>query len=377
VGSDTHLWSETYDRDLEDIFAIQDEIASHIVGELTGILSATVHKDQPTENLEAYNLYLKGRYHWERRGGSIEDAERLLREAVALDPEFSDAYGLLSLVYTQMPNYLDSPLDESIERALNAASRASQLDPHQAEADLARANVAIKQRDVLSSLRLHQGVVERHPHHTLARVWYSVTLTFAGYFEEAEKHLNWVRQRDPISAVNLDWLSRTQTVLGKSDAARRNSLEAIGLGRSSATLSLMQLEFPDGDLGLLLNPEEALPRYLNRAISTAVAIHRGELTAAAAMAPMTSDMDENEAMWTRFMFHMMRRDFEPLIRLAPEALVQDETVLFMFWWPDFKPLRNDPRVKAIQRAYAIPDVWRELGFPESCRPLGDDNWECE
>jgi hypothetical protein len=63
--------------------------------------------------------------------------------------------------------------------------------------------------------------------------------------------------------------------------------------------------------------------------------------------------------------------------LAPEALVQDETVLFMFWWPDFKPLRNDPRVKAIQRAYAIPDVWRELGFPESCRPLGDDNWECE
>ncbi len=104
VSTDTHLWSETYDRELEDIFAIQDEIANEIVGALQLVLGTRVEHDRPTDSLEAYNLYLQGLYLFQQRA-SLLDAEQLLRQAVELDPEFADAWAILGLTLIMQPNY--------------------------------------------------------------------------------------------------------------------------------------------------------------------------------------------------------------------------------------------------------------------------------
>jgi TolB-like protein len=97
--TDTHLWSQTWDRDLEDIFAIQEDIAGHIVDSLQVVLDREAIQLRPTENLAAYSLYLEGRQLFQRRGDGLAEAVRLLREAVRLDPDFAEAWATLSLAY--------------------------------------------------------------------------------------------------------------------------------------------------------------------------------------------------------------------------------------------------------------------------------------
>jgi serine/threonine-protein kinase len=141
VQTDAHLWAETYDRDLTDIFEIQSDVAQQIAGALEATLSPKAHESicrKPTGNLEAYNLYLQGVYHWNQfKPESAERALQFFKEALALDPDFarghagmSNAYLILALGAAQGPL---SPA-EAFPRARDAAERALAIDETLADA---------------------------------------------------------------------------------------------------------------------------------------------------------------------------------------------------------------------------------------------------
>ena len=141
--NDQHLWAETYDRDLTDVFAIQSAVAQEIVTALRAHLSPQEKERierKPTENSQAYDFYLQARDYYSRPGNLAENfsnAERLCEEAVGLDPAFALAYAQLSRIHSVMYWFAHDRSPERLARAESAANRALSLQPELPEAHVA------------------------------------------------------------------------------------------------------------------------------------------------------------------------------------------------------------------------------------------------
>ena len=141
AATDRHLWSETYDRELSDIFAIQTDVALQIAGALEAELSPrekTHVLRKPTDDVEAYQLYLRGRYGLRQvTQAGLEDAKWYLEQAIARDPGYAMAYAMLAYVYAEAGGGVtggELEPAEAWERAREAATKALELDPDLAEA---------------------------------------------------------------------------------------------------------------------------------------------------------------------------------------------------------------------------------------------------
>ena len=131
-----HLWSERFDRDMDDIFAIQDEVALSITEKLKITLLDTeraIITKAPTENKEAYDLYLKGRFYWNKRGAGLKKALECFLMAARLDPEFSLAYAGIADTYALFAFYSVLPQHEVVPKARQAAEKAIELNPARVE----------------------------------------------------------------------------------------------------------------------------------------------------------------------------------------------------------------------------------------------------
>jgi adenylate cyclase len=141
-----HVWSEVYDSELEDIFQVQDEIAHKIVTRLKENFAVNEKKETiikpPTENIDAYNLYLKGRYYWNR--SNPEDTLRAIKtfeEAISIDPNFALPYCSLSYCYSFMGSSGLMPPSEAYPKAKDYTLKAIELDPNHAESHLSLATI--------------------------------------------------------------------------------------------------------------------------------------------------------------------------------------------------------------------------------------------
>ena len=167
---DTHtdfpLWSERYDREMQDIFELQDEIARKIAEALRVTLSPQEQAElaaKPTENLQAYDLYLRGRSYARRESRQdLELAREMFESAAALDPQFALAYAAVANV-SALHYYRYGHEHVWMERAKAAASRAAALQPHLPEADVARAWVCYADQQYEEAVRLARSALDRKP----------------------------------------------------------------------------------------------------------------------------------------------------------------------------------------------------------------------
>jgi len=199
-----HLWSERYDRELEDVFAIQEEISNSIVNalkiELTGEADAPVVK-RSTNNLEAYDLYLKGRYFWNtRQSGGMEKAKQHFEKAVEIDPTYAFAYAGLADYYNIMGWYEYSPPMECFPKAKQAALNAIELDDKLAEAHSALAFAKWTfDWNLRSAERGFKHALELNPNFSTAHMWYSNFLVMTGRTEEGFVEIEKALTIDPLS----------------------------------------------------------------------------------------------------------------------------------------------------------------------------------
>ncbi len=171
-----HVWSQTYDRKLEDIFAIQDEIAKAIGDELKVKIGGA---DKPgrdgggTRNLKAYDLYLQGMSLWHARNEKdLWQAISLFEKAVAIDPELAQAYAGLALVYSVMGDYSTRiPYAESLARSANFAEFALALDPTLPEPYAVMGNNAANQKRGATADALFRRAIEIRPSFATAYQW--------------------------------------------------------------------------------------------------------------------------------------------------------------------------------------------------------------
>jgi len=191
-----HLWSQRYDRELTDVFAIQDEISAAIADQLKFHLTG---RKRPTANVAAYELFLEGRHHWYR--GSSEKARECFEKAIALDPGYAPAYAGISECYMQSTTRLADPA-ETITKIEAAARRALEFDPTLADAYAMLGWVSAfsyrwdeARKHFLQAMELSFGAIHNRAGYAL---WYLIP---QGFLEEALGEADHAASEDPLSPV--------------------------------------------------------------------------------------------------------------------------------------------------------------------------------
>src|SRR5205823_8836265 len=189
--TDAHLWADTYDRKLIDIFSVESEIAKTIADTLQVKLTGSEKQmmtAQPTTDTAAYELYHKGRSLWEKRtGDNIPKAIAFFQQAIERDPNYALAYAGLASAYILSPFYTGSDRREAGAKAKEAALKALRLDPNLAEAHTALGKVLFfNEIDLAGAMREYKRAVELKPNDADAHHWYgNDALSAFGQFEEA------------------------------------------------------------------------------------------------------------------------------------------------------------------------------------------------
>jgi serine/threonine-protein kinase len=203
VADGYHLWSERYDREMDDVFAIQDEIATRIADRLKVKLVGGPDEPlvkPPTENLEAYQLYLKGRHLWNRRNkAGLEQAVEYFEQAIAEDSSFALAYSGLADAYLLLGSYGHLTRAESHSRAKAAAEQALALDETLAEAHTSRGQVLRSERDWRGEEEEYRRAIELNPSYATAHQWYATLLCALDRMDEALGEIRRAEELDPLS----------------------------------------------------------------------------------------------------------------------------------------------------------------------------------
>jgi TolB-like protein/Tfp pilus assembly protein PilF len=215
AASDTHLWAEAYDRKLTDIFAVESEIAKTIADTLQAKLTGSERNAiaaQPTQNTEAYQLYLKGRFFWNKRTGqNLNKAADYFNQAIAADPKYALAYVGLADAYVLMPFYAAGTPQDCYPKAKVAAKKALELDDTLTEAHTSLAYVLhVCDLDFDGSTREFQRAIELNPNYATAHHWYGIELLASlGRFDEAIREVKRGLELDPLSLPINGGLGRT------------------------------------------------------------------------------------------------------------------------------------------------------------------------
>ncbi len=200
-----HVWSQTYDRELQDIFAIQDEIARAIASSLQVKLapSTAAGPAKPdTTNLDAYDLYLKGLSLWQARGqANLDQAQRHFEQALTLDPKFAKAWAGVALVETLRPSWFGTPSAAAFLRARDAAERALALDPMLPEAYAALGNTAFNEGRTGTGRELFERAVAIAPSYATGWQWYGWGLSLNGASEEGLPKSRRAVELDPKAPI--------------------------------------------------------------------------------------------------------------------------------------------------------------------------------
>ncbi len=229
-----HLWSERYDREIEDVFAVQDEIATAIAEKMKAELKqkAAVIEQRATDSIEAYEAYLKGRALLYRRGSAIWQGIALMQKALELDPTYGLAWAGLADSYSLLGYYGLMRAESAATNARDAAVKALELAPDLGEAHSARAMVSLlfdwdfdaAERGFLRALELNPAVIQG------AGWYYEFDLGFVcGRWTEAIDGLMRLQQREPLSSYVASILSIANACRGDADEALRWSARALEL----------------------------------------------------------------------------------------------------------------------------------------------------
>lgn len=341
---DAHLWSDSYDRELTDIFAVQEEIARNIVAMLPGALGlAQVDVDAPTEDMEAYELYLRGRALFYKRQDlpkAIED----LKAAVSRDPSFAEAWAVLAASYQVISGYSAGVTpEETFPLAIEAGERALALDPGNV---LTRASMAMANFDELQTREGLEAVYRDAPEVPEVNFWLGLARLMAGHPDLAVPVLEAAYRLDPLVGIYHGYLGIAYLYQGRRELGREHILRAaeLGWGFGLEALSWDLLSHGEyAEVRALLEGVDA-PDPLVEAVERAI----------------EGAPDPEEA----------------VRRLMPQWLAGFERSIapYMFrpaYLPRTRALRESPEFFAVAEENNMLGVWEAFGFPLGCEPVTD------
>lgn len=361
VKSDRHLWVQNYDRQLDDVFAVQSDIARQVADALRIRILPNERQQlekRPTKSAEAYTLYLKGRYHWNRRSKeNLLKAIEYFKLAIEADPDFAAAYSGMADSYGVLADHGHMAAREVLPKGMELSEKAVQLDDTSAEAHTSLAGFAYCwERDWAKGEREFRRAIELNPSYATAHHWYSVMLLRQRRLEEALSEAKKAQQLDPLSPQIHSFCGLVYSVMGRHELAEEFGRRAMEIDPqfvpghiNLAYIYMVARKHADAEreARLLLDLQKSPPAKLGVAAVKAFSGKRDEARVI---------LDE--------LSRLPAEDYLPPILLAMTyvGLGENEKVIQMiekaynereFWFyelnvdPLCESIRSDPRVAAI------------------------------
>jgi adenylate cyclase len=357
VKTDTHLWSESYTRKVDDIFAVQDEIAQAIVDSL----KITLDKDKKhtigmhsTSNVQAYNQFLLGRFLWNQRSTqSLQAAIQPFKNAVELDPQFDQAWAALAETYVLIPEYWGGSTSEFIPLSREATERTLTINPDSARALSVMAYIkASYDFDFAGSNADFERALALEPGYATAHQWYGEILAVQRRTDEALEQFRLAAKLDPLAAIIPGAAGEALFNAGRLEESLLQFELAVSISPTTA--------FVHGDLAfthmLLGNYPEAREAAIESGrlngisvtaeLATIDALENPELTDKAIAEIARSNLPD--AVWGKAIHYAALGEYE----LALENLelgfeTGDPYAVRMNSMVIFDPLRETPRFQAL------------------------------
>jgi serine/threonine-protein kinase len=256
VADGIQIWSDRYDRELKDVFAVQDEITKAIVGglrlQLTGAAPNKFVR-VATADPEAHSLYLQGMYYWNRRTiATLRKSISYFEQAIAKDPSYAAPYAGLALAYAVVVDYEDVNVAAMVDSALIAGNKALALDSTSADAYTAIAQAHANLWENAKALSEFRRAIALDSNNARARHWYAEFLGHIGQLDEARKQIRRAQELEPLTLIinaNVGRVELEARRYREAEAALRHTIE---LDSSSQTAHSL--------LGMLLLYEGKFPQ---------------------------------------------------------------------------------------------------------------------
>jgi TolB-like protein len=384
----SHLWSESYDRDLTDVFAIQEEIAAAVADALSVTLGVGAARDRArgTDSAEAYDLYLRG-VSWYNQGGrtGFGRAAELYEQATALDRDFAEAWTALAAANLRRLLFIDDGVEEMRADIAAALDRATALSPDLPGAYEQRAELLAGARDWPGAAQALARAHALSPPDVRDCVDADFAILLGRRSDALVACRLASRDRDPLSLDMSTALQRALDLTGRYDEAEieyRRSLDLVGARAPVEHIALIRAWIV-GDPARI---EAQLRRFIDATATPRapleVVLAAGEDAPAALAILRTAMVDPaNQDPLTQFAYaSFLVRYGDPAGAAAGlrRAFSRPGGVPYEFLWaPIHAEARREPAFKDTVRDLGMVDYWRATGeWSDFCRPLGPDDFEC-
>jgi TolB-like protein/Tfp pilus assembly protein PilF len=362
-----HLWSETYDRQLDDIFAVQEEIASAISEQLELTLTpenrSTLARRR-TDDLEAYDLYLLGRHNWATRSDDgLVDAREYFEAAIARDSGFAPAWAGLAAVYDALPWYTDFPPQEGAEKGKQAARTAIALDPSLAEAHAALGVILYEYDwDWDGAAAAFEDMRVADPDYAQGLTWECAFLTVIGEVEDALTLCNRAVELDPLFMQNHFARAATLAVAGFTDEAVASydrgielapNLQVLSWEKAGVLVSAGRYDEASSAFESWLRLEGFEEPDRIRTVVAGIEEPAGRADALEMLRQLEAEGSVRPIMWVQLWAEL--GDIEHAIELLETSYADgDPNVIFVGTDPRYATVRSDPRTVRMLEEMGLP-----------------------
>ncbi len=382
-----HIWSKTYDRTLEQVFGVQDDIAINIAEALKLTLDESQRPDSgkdTTHDIEAFSMYLKGRQlmndRIQLRTEGLKKALGLFRQAVQRDQKFARAHAGIAAVYWLLTAY-DLSLDREpyFEQAEASAQYALEIDPNSTDAMGVLASIYAARGDIEKAVMMFNQIREIGSNDSNIVHWEAMLQMRLGYFSGIINELEETYRRDPLNQ-HIGWsLAAALNFSGRPDEAAKILVELDDFAYRDHSLGLTSIYTGDyqqarGYLRDARLRSGVLPAYYADKLIDALEDPNGpdECARMIMNAATRGDLDEL-VNFEALLILGSPRAFE--LEIDPLSIAKTQ-ILTQVWNNWGVALRQDPRFKAWLQQLGYAEFWRKYGWPDRCRPTSLDDFEC-
>lgn len=379
--SDRHLWSGTFDRQLHDIFAVQDEIAAAIGSALQVRLLGASGEAVTAEAIapEVYEDFLEARILMRRRSeDSLHRAAALLEGVVAAEPQFARGLALLSenlMLGRPTDRYRAEDIAPLYQRAETLAHRALALNPRLASAEMILGQVAVWVTGDAAAAHAHyRRAVELEPDEPRPHHWLAIELSKAGYLAQGMQAIDTAIRLEPENANTYGWRSTIWIAMGDMDRAIADAQAQVLRGNTYGHLQvgIYRLFAGDSDEALRLIMQDTDHSEQNAAFLQDVLAAKREPAQRATLLQRWK-LGANHTPWMSLV--LLAADETDLYL---DLMLEAATLLrwrgeghAMVWHPRYRAMRADPRFIEIMAQRGRTALWRQLGPPPDCRAQGE------
>ena len=384
-----HLWSESYDGDLKDVFKLQERIARSITDKLQVILQGDQAQQlvaAPTQSTEAYSLYLQASQVFNRRDGArFPEAIGQLQQALALDPKFARAHSRMAAMQAVAANYDPNVTESAAAATEEHARKAIALDPALAEPHAALGALYTRQRRFTEAFAVLQKALLLEPNDVTANFWYATALCTTGYLDRCDGQLDKVLALDPMLPNALSWRGRDYVRTGELDKAANLLQRSADAGLAHAGIGLSVLSEVRGDL-------PAAERFLAQGFAPFLgdfpAESRGPLLHgvfgdAQARANSVAIVERYLATRPRpvsavAVYVLLRAGaVKRGLAVAAQGPTTNDAALLSPVWDFYSAgLRSQREFSRFVEEMGLARLWDEVGPPDLCRKNGQGDYVC-